>query len=359
MWRQAGEHGLFVAAPLVISILILRDAISAHVFAVDFSHGPWLAGGRVLAGASPYADPHSVVIREGSAFVYPAVAAVVSVPFSLLPQAPASILFTALSALAVVLALRCCGARDWRIYGAVFLWPAVTSGLQTANLTLLVVLGVAAAWRYRNRPLVTGALVALLVSIKLFVWPLAFWLLATRRYRAFLWSVLCGLILNLTAWAIIGFDQISRYLAVMRAVTSFVNKQGYGVMTLVGGNSDPVAYAVALTLAASLIGISMRIGRRQERSAFVLCVLACLIASPLVWLHYFSLLIVPLALSRPRLSGWWLLPVLMWFPITTPSLWQLAAALIIACAITLVAIAPSPLVQTRKRQGARESVLVS
>jgi hypothetical protein len=33
------------------------------------------------------------------------------------------------------------------------------------------------------------------------------------------------------------------------------------------------------------------------------------VASPLVWLHYFALLIIPVALTRPTLSWPWLLPL--------------------------------------------------
>ncbi|MGH2869324.1 MAG: glycosyltransferase family 87 protein [Solirubrobacteraceae bacterium] len=352
IWSAAAEHGLFVIAPLAVSVLVLHQAVAAHAFAVDFSHGPWIAGGRVLAGLTPYADQHSAVVRDGSAFVYPAVGAVFSVPFSLLPQVPASILFAVLCTGAVIMTLRWFGVRDWKVCGAVFLWPAVTSGLQTANLTLVLVFGVAAAWRYRDRALVTGALIALLVSIKLFVWPLAFWLLATRRYRAFAWCALSALALNLVAWAIVGFDQISRYLRLMHAVTRFVNHQGYGVMTLAGGNSSPVAYAIALALASILIGLAMKFGRRQERSAFALCTLACLVASPLVWLHYFSLLMVPLALARPRISAWWLLPVLLWFPITAPSLWQVTVVLIVAGSVTSLAL-QTP--ETRRRVSFRRA----
>jgi hypothetical protein len=34
--------------------------------------------------------------------------------------------------------------------------------------------------------------------------------------------------------------------------------------------------------------------------------------SPIVWLHYFALLLVPMAVSRPRFEPIWLLPVTLW-----------------------------------------------
>ena len=47
-------------------------------------------------------------------------------------------------------------------------------------------------------------------------------------------------------------------------------------------------------------------------AALTLCLAAALAASPIVWMHYFLLLLVPLALIRPRLSPLWLVPFAYW-----------------------------------------------
>ena len=44
--------------------------------------------------------------------------------------------------------------------------------------------------------------------------------------------------------------------------------------------------------------------------SFVLFVAAALMLSPIVWLDYYAVLAVPLAIVRPRLSPIWLLPLL-------------------------------------------------
>ena len=55
-------------------------------------------------------------------------------------------------------------------------------------------------------------------------------------------------------------------------------------------------------------------GRRgDDRLSFSFAVLACVVASPIVWLHSFVLLLAPVALYRPRLSVVWLVPALLWF----------------------------------------------
>jgi len=38
---------------------------------------------------------------------------------------------------------------------------------------------------------------------------------------------------------------------------------------------------------------------------------AALVLTPILWLHYLVLLLVPIALARPRLSALWLVPLVM------------------------------------------------
>jgi hypothetical protein len=59
-----------------------------------------------------------------------------------------------------------------------------------------------------------------------------------------------------------------------------------------------------------------------------------LVASPLVWSHYFALVLVPIAIYRPRLGWLWALPVLMWAcpPSTGVRGWQEGLAWgVVAC----------------------------
>ncbi|MGZ8708557.1 MAG: hypothetical protein ACXW0R_14375, partial [Gaiellaceae bacterium] len=65
----------------------------------------------------------------------------------------------------------------------------------------------------------------------------------------------------------------------------------------------------------ALLGVAYwyaRDGRRTPRERDVgvltLALAAGLAASPIVWVHYFLLLLVPLALTRPRLSALWFVP---------------------------------------------------
>jgi hypothetical protein len=71
---------------------------------------------------------------------------------------------------------------------------------------------------------------------------------------------------------------------------------------------------VAVGLGAALL-VAGRAGR--ERAALALGLGLALAASPIVWLHYLAVLLVVVAMYRPRFGLVWLLPVaLLPFPIT-------------------------------------------
>ena len=333
--------------PLVFTGFVLYIAIRAGAFAVDFHNGEWPAGLRLLHGITPYFGPHSAAVLSAGAahpkvtpFVYPGVGAVMYAGLALIPHYVADALFTAFDMVAVFISLRLMGARDWRLYGLVFLWPPVIIGWQTANITLLLGLGMAAAWYYRDRPRITGPMLALLISVKIVMWPLALWLLATRRYRAVGYMAAWGLVLNLAAWAIVGYNEIPRYLSVLQSFNNAGERRAYSVINLAIhlGASSQMATVLGYAIAGVVALICFRVGRAgRERLAFVLCVAVALLATPIIWLHYFALLLVPLALVKPRLGAVWLLPLAMFgCPPTEPTTWQIAIVLAIATMLVLL-----------------------
>jgi hypothetical protein len=331
---------LFAIVPVVFTALAVY-ALVGNGFAIDFHGQFWPAGRRVLDGLSPY-DLGWQDIQHDVAFPYNAVAALLFVPFALLPHALADAVFAALCVGSLLLTLRLLGVRDWRVYGIVFLWQPVVSAWATANLTLLIGLGIALMWRHRDNALVTGLLLALLVSLKLFVWPLAIWLLATRRYAALGWALLGGLAMNVLAWLVLGFDQIGPYVKLLGLVTDREEPRSYTLLAFAvnHGASRTAAYALTLALAGVAGTACVALARRgQEQQALLLCIALALLATPVTWAHYFALLIVPLALLRPRLSPVWALPlVLALCPGVAPASWQLVLALATVAAVVAVAL---------------------
>jgi hypothetical protein len=336
--------------PIAFTAVGLAHFAHRGVLAIDFHRQYWIVGNRVLDGLSPY-DRDWQSIYHGVGFPYSAFDALLFAPFGLVPHTAADWTFTALVIAAGMLTLWILGVRDWRVYGVALLWAPVVSAWQTANLTLLLGMGIAGAWRVRRQPAAVGALVALLVTVKVFLWPLGIWLIATRRYAGVAWAIATGIVLNAVAWAIIGFDQIAAYKSLGSAITRFDEPRSYNVLHLAldHGAGRSIAYALQL-LAVALVAVAcVRLGRRgQDRSALILSVGACLLAAPVIWLHYFALLLVPLGLGRPRLSPIWLLPIALFAcPVHEPGTLQLVSTLAVGVVVILGALGSAPRVDLR------------
>jgi len=306
--------------PLILLASALRAAIRGDTFAYDFHYAGWQAGRDLLLGHGPYVGPDALSLSgPGSGtgapptwFVYPAPAALLFAPFAVFPLVPAEILYTLVCIAAVAGTLAVLGVRDWRVYGVAFLWPAVLAAVQTGNVTVFLVLGMAVAWRYRERPVVVGAAVGLVISLKIFVWPLALWLLATRRHAALGWAALSAVAVNLIAWAIVGFDQIPRFLDLLSGLASFEHGRTHSWtdFALRSGLGSSAARALVLAIAVAACVACVAAARRgHDALAFALCVLVTLAATPILWNHYYVLLLVPVAIARPRLSPLWALPI--------------------------------------------------
>jgi hypothetical protein len=76
-----------------------------------------------------------------------------------------------------------------------------------------------------------------------------------------------------------------------------------------------LARVLVVVAAAALLLLAWRVARRSgqdgegDRRAFVLALAAGFVLTPILWLHYLVLLVVPIALARPRLSALWFAPL--------------------------------------------------
>jgi alpha-1,2-mannosyltransferase len=313
--RRAAEHIVYGVLPIVTTLALLVLDLKWHAVAVDFHVAYYPAGKRLLDGLSPYAaTPRQVA--AGIAFVYPALSAVLFAPFALIGRGGATVLYTLLAIACVPATLWTLNVRDWRLYGVAMLWFPIYDGWQSGNVTLPLMLIVALVWRHRDRALAAGLLSAAAISIKLFVWPLALWLLVTRRWKAAAWALASGAVFNLIAWGLVGFNEISTFLRLSSDATKALWKGGYSMLAIAHHlgltRSAGESLLVVVSALAVAVLVYLALVRRNERGAFVAAIVLMLLASPLLWAHYFALLLVPLALYRPRLSIAWAFPLLMW-----------------------------------------------
>jgi Glycosyltransferase family 87 len=327
--RVAAVNHALLVLPLLFTGWLFANCYSAHDIAVDFHHDFWVAGYRVMHGVSPYAWTRHQ-ISELVGFPYPAPAALLFVPFSLLPRGAADLVFVAVLMVACLSSLWIVRVRDWRLYAVALFWSPVVNGWQTANVTLLLVCGLALVWRHRNSPAVAGGLTAVMLAVKPVAWPLVLWLLVTRRFRTATYAVGVALVMNLVAWTVIGFGQLGAWWHLLSVQAGVMYRQGYGLIALAAhlGAGRTVGTALLVVATTGVAAACVRVGRRgRDQQALTLAVALMLVASPLVDNHYFALLIVPLAIARPYLSPAWLLPLALWLcPATGVAGWEAALA---------------------------------
>lgn len=327
----------FGILPVLVTALWVLLFVRSHSAGDDFRVFYWVTGWRVLHGLPPYGLMPGATIPNP----YPAVGTLLLAPYSVLSRATAGTVFMGLNMLSVPLALWALGVRDWRVYGPALLWPPVVGGWHLGNVSLLIGLGIALLWRYRDNALIGGALVAVLISAKLFVWPLGLWLLATRRYASAVYAIGLGLVINLAAWAIVGFDQFPRFVHQLSVSSGIQERAAYTpfALALDLGAGRLAAGLVAAVLALGIGAATIYVGRRgKNRASLTFAVALSLLTTPIVWLHYLALLLIPFALARPVMSPIWALPFVMFtFPEVSPSSRELIIALLVSASLVITA----------------------
>jgi hypothetical protein len=304
------------------------------------------AGSAVIHGRSPYiAHPTEAALAHFDKFVYPPVAAVLFAPFAAIPAGPGGVIMFAAGLAALLGALRLLGVEDWRCYGVAVISSPTINTLALGAITSFLLLGAAVAWRYRDQPLVAGVATAFAAVLKLFLWPLGVWLLVTRRWRAAAICAGAGLVLLLGGWAVIGFAGLRNYPTLVHLLQEAEAHVSYSLVALFGlSGRSATALTVVLSLGAVIAVWLAARGSGGDRRSFAVAVVASLVASPLIWIHYLLLLFVPIALYRPRLSGLWFVPLLLWLTPTTHSqgaTWRIALALFVVAVVAVRTVGSS------------------
>ncbi len=303
------------------------------------------AASRVVEGASPY------VFWHDQTYAYPPLLAYLVAPLEPLSVAAATVAWTVLLGAALAGALWLLGVRDWRCYCLAAAYPATRSAVVVGAIGPFLVLASAVAWRWRER-LVASAAVGAAVALKLFLWPLALWLGLGRRRWAGPASVGFALILGLAPWAALGFASLGGYPGLLRRLSDEEAWASYSLaaMGMRAHLPKEVAIGLSLAVALGLLAASAWVAQRGTGSArdrqvasLTLALAAALASSPIVWLHYLVLLVVPVALLSPQLSFLWLVPLAL-FPLPQTG-WPGGdpAKLALALLVTVVVVAAGAL----------------
>lgn len=339
-YAPQAERGFWLLLARGIGICVLPVLVALYVGATTFGESlfPWRPG---MVDLEVYSRAGSVLLAGGNfydlpgplQFIYPPFAAVLAVPLALLPATVLQVGWTAAGALALVAILHRFGLQGWLLSVAsavaVYVVEPIVQTLAFGQLGIflvaLVVLDLVPGPRvFRRRLLPEGVLTAIATAIKLTPAIFVLYLLAVRKYRAFLVAVITGIAVTLISAAIVPATSYEFWTRLAHGDTglghSIIYNTNQSVMAdivrIFGLGTTPAIVGLVLSALVAIAGVWAavlwhRLG--DVRLAVNLCGVAGLLASPVSWLHHF-VWVVPLAMTllerRPigprRLPVWFL-----------------------------------------------------
>jgi hypothetical protein len=312
---------LFGAVPVAFAALVVYEESKVGLLGFDFKGTIWHPGREILAGHSPYPLPVVSELNKGNPSVYPPLALLLGLPFSLLPLGMAYWFWVAALVVAVLATLRILEVRDWRCYTVALGSCPVTFGLALGNIVILLLPFMAYAWRRREKAS-SGLALGLALALKLVLWPLLVWLLALRRGRAAVLAVGSAAVVTLAAWAVIGFNGFLDYPRLLSVNDDVYASHSWSLVAGGVGIGLPLSAArlLAVLLGLALLAFSFVVARRPDgdRKAFTLAVVASIALLPIIWPASLAVLIVPLVLAASSADRVWLLLGGLWLGAAVP-----------------------------------------
>jgi hypothetical protein len=194
---------------------------------------------------------------------------------------------------------------------------AVMHDLTIGNVSVLLLLPLAAAWRWLDRPAGSVAQ-AFAIAIRPMLGIVIIWQLLRRRWTAVLWTLGAGTGLAILTLPIVGVEGYRDYLTVLgnlSGATGVKYNLDLSSTTLTLGGSEALAQVALFAGYAIAIGAVLLSLRRDREVGFIVSVTASLLLAPLLWGHYLAMLVLPAAFlaerGRPIAI---LLPLLAWLP---------------------------------------------
>ena len=298
LWVAATEFGgrLVPWQPVMVDLEVYRQA--ARV---------------LLSGGDFYALPGQLQ------FLYPPLAAVLSVPLALLPTTPVQIGWTVAGVLALLAVLHRVGLQGWVLSlvataSIVFAEPVrQTLGFGQLGIFLvaLVILDLVPGPRVLGRRVLPeGFWVAVATCIKLTPALFAVYLLLVRRTRAFVVALVCGIVLTVLAGVVVPQPSIEFWGRLAHGDTGlggsivyFTNQSVMAdVARVLGLGPGAALLGLALSAVVAALGTWAAVlwhRRGDVPLAVMLGGVTTLLASPVSWLHHF-VWIVPLAVVLVR-----------------------------------------------------------
>lgn len=246
-------------------------------------------------------------------------------PFAYVPERTAYWLWFLLTiiALAVAVALMLGGAEaalptplKWVLLDAIVLYSPLSDHFAFAQVQILILLMLVLMmrWLASGREIAAGLILALAVMLRAFPLVIALYLIVTRRWRALL-SMTAGIaLLGSITVAGVGWDIARTFIAgaaltvshhpvslpINVALGTFITRLFWHLFGPVLSSEMEVARKAAVLFAdLAVLGFSIRAtlrttgGRDAMLRAYGLWVVVSIMLSPIAWIHYMVLLLIP------------------------------------------------------------------
>jgi len=266
--RLVWSAGVVVAVLALGAALVVASALPAGY---DF-RAYWLAGQHLLSGAPLYPGPDTILGLPDE-FRYLPIVAIAFVPFAALPYPVALAIWIPLqvataAAVGIALIRRLPPLwRPWAAAGYVFFLGLVLE-VTLGNVNLLS-LGLAlAAWRFRDRALPAGLLLAAAVGLKFLPLTLLLFYVASGRWR----PVATGGLIGAAALAVSALAMPDRTAEYVRFAPRLLEQDWVYAHIARPGPPELAAFfwsdwfPLALAVGAVLVAIASGIAARRDRS---------------------------------------------------------------------------------------------
>jgi hypothetical protein len=322
-------------SPLLIALLRLAPALIVATFAVavaaiilaagatlGYDSDAYLVAARNVLDGQPLYDPNLVYALGHDVFLYPPPFAVALVPLALLPGDVATWLWLAVIVAALVAAIGLMPVRApvrWAVLLLAGLsWPTLYA-IKLGQVGPLLLLALVVTWRWRDRPAVPGTSIAIGALIKVQPVLLFGWAIATGRWRAVGIGLAVAIGATVLAAIVVGpgalFDFVRVLLAISKPVTTPQNVT-LGAVAYQAGLSEGAATALQVVAMGGALAVAALASLRAEaEAALIVTIVASQLISPILWMHYGIVLLIPTAFLLQR-RQWWAvaLPLAGWLP---------------------------------------------
>jgi len=151
---------------------------------------------------------------------------------------------------------------------------------------------------------------------------------------------------------------MTEYPRLLATITDVWGPQSVSLYAVLLHLRTPDVAAQVLLVMLALAGIAgIAAARERDVTSFTLALVVALVTTPVVWGHYFALLLIPTAILAPAFSWLWLLPLLSLAQLNLGLTTEDFRSRALACTVALLATA-AVLLQAARRSAFDRGALV-